>query len=162
MGWPRLERWRVAPGFIKPRIQRESTDVIVVGQIYDGAVRWPRLPDGTFFEVAVEAEPVAVEGAMVRLAEVNMEHSLTLGVPAPYDFLADELYKVQVEVDKLKDKLRVRVDREQSEPLAWLAAPMHCCLRRARRRRGRRSCRWTTRTRSPATRDPKVMTAVAS
>ena len=106
MGWPRLERWRVAPGFIKPRIQRESTDVIVVGEIYDGAVTWPRLPDGTFFEVAVEAEPVAVEGAIVRLAEVDFTMGLTLGVPAPYDFLADELYKVQVEVDKLKEQLR--------------------------------------------------------
>ena len=115
MGGPRLERWRVAPGFIKPRIERESTDVIVVGEIYDGAVRWPHLPDGTFFEVAVQAEPVAVEGAIVTEAAVLNTRWL-LGAPASSEFLASELYKAHVEIDKLKEQLREKPSPARPRP----------------------------------------------
>ena len=117
----RLENWRIAPDFVKPRVRREATDVVIIGEAFDLGAGC--LPDGTPFEFSIVAEPVAVEGAIVTEAAVLNTRWL-LGAPASSEFLASELYKAHVEIDKLKEQLREKPSPARPRPRG--RAPENC------------------------------------
>ena len=110
----RLENWRIAPDRVKPRAGREASDVVIVGEAFDNSNAAGRLPDGIVHEMCVYAEPVAVEGAIVE--QVCGGLRWILGVPASAEYLAVELYKAQVEIDKLKEQLREKPSPPKSRP----------------------------------------------
>lgn len=84
------------------------------------------------FEFSILAEPVAVEGAIVTeaLAAAHCgrcgdgSSARLLGAPASSEFLASELYKAHVEIDKLKEQLREKPSPVRPRPRG--RAPEDC------------------------------------
>ena len=109
---PRLERWRIAPDFLKPQARRDG-EIVIVGEIHNDLGPQKR-PNGTFFEMLIAAEPIAAEGVIVKGAVCKLNY--LLGAPASSEFLALELYKAQVEVDKLTQQLLEKPSATRRRP----------------------------------------------